>query len=161
VYREKNTKYKNKKEGINEEITVYKKLNSLENLYFAKLYTYGKNYIIIDRIEGITLYEYLKKGIYISYNLIKEVDKAIIQLKNLKLSSHDIHFKNIMVTKKQVVIIDVSDFLNFEYCPLWNDSKKFYKVYNKLPTFPVPEIILKLSKSIYKFIYNLNKLNRC
>lgn len=158
VYREKNTQYKNKKEGIKEEIAVYKKLNSLNKHYFAKLHNYGKNYIIIDRIEGITLYEYLKKGIYISPDIIKEVDIAISQLKNINLSSHDIHFKNILVTKKEVIIIDVSDFLNFDYCPLWNDSKKFYNFYQKIPIFPIPEIILNISKFLYKFIYYLSKL---
>jgi len=153
VYRKINTNYKNKKDGIKEEIIVYQKLNSLDESYFAKLHCYGENYIVIDRINGITLYECLKKGIYIPPYIIKEVDIAISHLKKLNLSSHDVHFKNILFDNRHIVIIDVSDFLNFEYCPLWNDSKKFYKLYKKMPVFPIPRFLLNIGRHFYRIIY--------
>lgn len=160
VYSHKNNTYKSKKQGIKDEVSVYKKLNTLNVNYFAKLHFYSDNYIIIDRIRGFTLYECLNRGIYIPPNIITDVDKAIKYLKDLDLSSHDIHFKNIIMSGNSAVIVDVSDFLNFEYCPLWNDSKRFYKLYKILPVFPIPELILNLCRFNYRIIYSLLKYFR-
>lgn len=160
VYSRKNLTYKSKKEGVNDEISVYKKLSTDYSSYFAKLHYYGDDYIIIDRIRGYTLYECLNKGINIPQHIIDKVDKAITHLKKLNLSSHDIHFKNIIMSGDNVVIIDVSDFLNFEYCPLWNDSKRFYKLYKRLPLFPIPGIILSMGRIIYRIFYNILKYFR-
>jgi hypothetical protein len=160
VYRKKIESYKNKSSGINEELLIYKKLNSLNSRYFARLYFHGEDYIVIDHIKGMTLYECLKTGTYISQNIINEVDDAILCLKKSNLSSHDIHFKNIIMNGQSIVIIDVSDFFNFEYCPLWNDSKKFYKLYKLLPLFPIPEILLNMGRLFYRQVYYVLKYFR-
>jgi hypothetical protein len=64
------------------------------------------------------------------------------------------------MTDHGAVIIDVSDFLNSEYCPLWDDSKKFYNIYKLLPLFPMPDFLLILGKLFYRRIYYLLKYFR-
>lgn len=158
VYRRTSNKYKNKSQGINDEVLVYQKLNSFKRNFFAQLhhYDYERKYIIIDRIEGITLYECLRRGIKIPDEVINQVDNAIEYLKSLNLSPHDIHFKNIITLDKTAKIIDVSDFLNFEYCPLWDHSKKFYSFYNKIHIFPIPAFLLNIGKNFYKILISIN-----
>ena len=101
------------------------------------------------------LYECLNYGIKIKRNSIIKVDEAINYLKEQNLSPHDIHFKNIIQTNDSIVIIDVSDFLNFEYCHLWESSKKFYNIYEKFPAFPIPKLILVIGRIVYKKFYML------
>ncbi|MBA9027129.1 hypothetical protein [Peribacillus huizhouensis] len=45
--------------------------------YFPSLTEAGSNYLVIDYIEGETLFECLKKGIPISEDQVKEVDRAL------------------------------------------------------------------------------------
>lgn len=142
--------YADGRPGIEDEKIVYKKLG--ENKGFSKCYCYGKNYLILKRLEGVTLYDCLKKGIEITKEAVDDIDCAIKYAKTRGLNPHDIHFKNVMIRNGTGMIVDVSDFLKKGECFLWRDCKKFYyKVYIKVPfVVPIPEFILNGCRKLYR-----------
>jgi len=58
-----------------EEGEIYQELQNIS--YFPTLYEIGENYIVIDYIEGNTLFECLLQGIQINPDIIGEVDYAL------------------------------------------------------------------------------------
>lgn len=149
--------YAQGREGIEQEKIVYKKLG--KNKYFSECYYFGDNYLILKRLRGKTLYDCLKKGIYIPEQVIKDIDNAISYAKKRELYPHDIHFKNVMLYNGRGIIIDISDFLKREYCPLWHDCKKFYyKVYKRSPIIvPMPNFFLNITRKVYRLYKKIRK----
>ncbi|ALC92462.1 serine/threonine protein kinase [Bacillus sp. FJAT-18017] len=135
----------------NEEAEIYRLLEGLE--YFPKLYETGTNYIVIDYIAGVTLFECLIKGIHIKEEKITGIDYALSQARQRGLNPSDIHLKNIFITfSGKIKIIDVARFRQTKQCKQWEDLKMAHSFLYKHGWFPkkLPQKLLNLIAMIYK-----------
>lgn len=115
-------------EELEKEIGVYKKLGTHEA--FSTLYTYGEQYLVLKKLEGITLFNALIKGIKIPESVIRDVDDALEYARSVGLNPYDVHGKNVVMNQGKGYIVDVSDFYKTGYCSKWDDLKKaYYKIY--------------------------------
>lgn len=134
-----------------EEAAIYRKLPS--GSYYPTLHEGGKNYIVLDYLDGYTLFHYLENGIYIQEEKIYAINEALEMARKAGLNPSDIHLKNIMITSnKQVKLIDVARFRQTEKDRQWDDLQKVYfKGYVK-PYFPkrIPRVILNCIAAVYK-----------
>ncbi|KMJ58009.1 serine/threonine protein kinase [Bacillus sp. LL01] len=133
------------------EAAVYGKLTGIP--FFSELYASGENYIVIDYIEGLTLFECLVRGSQISERVLKEVDEAISLAKQRGLNPSDIHLHNILITPRgNVKLIDVVRFDQEKHCTQWEDLKRGYYKYYKRRLFPkrLPSGLLLLIAYFYK-----------
>ena len=72
-----------------------------------RLYEVGSNYIIMEYIEGPTLFQYLQSGGVLSENIIKEILFVLNEMKRLKFTRLDADMRHIIVTKQeQLKVID-------------------------------------------------------
>ncbi|MBM7693097.1 serine/threonine protein kinase [Peribacillus deserti] len=132
--------YGRNQEELKKEIQVYQKLGSHPSYSF--LYGYGKNYLILKRIDGITLFNALVKGVPIPESVIKEIDTALKDAKTKGLNPYDVHGKNVAMNGGRGYIVDISDFYKKGYCSKWDDLKKaYYRIYKPFifkfhPPFP-------------------------
>ncbi|WP_404350410.1 protein kinase family protein [Sutcliffiella horikoshii] len=139
------------------EAKIYKKLEGIS--YFPVMHASGENYIVIDYIDGLTLFECLVKGKHIDENVLDEVDHAILLAKNRGLNPSDIHLHNILITSDgKVKLIDVVRFEQVKQCSQWDDLKRGYYKYYKKRIFPrkLPSKLLLM----IAFFYKRNLLNR-
>jgi predicted Ser/Thr protein kinase len=134
-----------------EEAEIYRVLQGTP--YYPTLYDSGKNYLVIDYIEGNTLFNCLEKGLPIKNDHIKEIDYALMLARNKGLNPSDVHLRNIFLTPRgEIKMIDVARFRQTKNCTQWNDLKAaFYKLY-KHRIFPkkIPAIFLNLLALLYK-----------
>ncbi|WNF38408.1 protein kinase family protein [Bacillaceae bacterium IKA-2] len=133
------------------EAEIYKDL--LGNPFYPVLYEYGTNYIVIDYIEGNTLFNCLLKGILITNDQIKEIDYALLLTKENGLNPSDIHLRNILITPRgSIKLIDVARFRQIKPCSQWNDIKTIFEKYYKKQLFPkmIPAFLLNLIAFLYK-----------
>ncbi|MFC4556850.1 protein kinase family protein [Virgibacillus kekensis] len=134
-----------------EEAAIYRVLQG--NPYYPTLYEAGDNFLLIDYIEGRTLFECLTIGERISEMHIKEVDRALAYAKEKGLTPSDIHLRNIILTNEgNIRLIDVARFRQNRSCQQWNDLKRvYYSFYNK-PFFPkrIPTQVLDSIAVTYK-----------
>lgn len=134
-----------------EEAAVYKILKGHPN--FPTLYEAGFNYLVIDYIEGETLFQCLNKGIEVSKENIEEVQAALNAAREKGLNPSDIHLRNIILTADgKIKLIDVARFRQTKSCTQWDDLKTaFYKYYSKR-FFPkrYPVVVLNLIADVYK-----------
>jgi predicted Ser/Thr protein kinase len=134
-----------------EESDIYKRLQHIS--YYPSLYETGPGYLVIDYIEGATLFECITKGIFISNEVIKEVDAALQLARQEGLNPSDIHLRNIFLTlDKKVRIIDVARFRQEKDCVRWRDLKYAFYHYYKKRFFPkkLPAVILNIIAVLYK-----------
>ncbi|MFZ5987183.1 MAG: serine/threonine protein kinase [Bacillota bacterium] len=152
--------YAKGREGIEEEKLVYKMIGKHES--FSECYHYGSTYLILKRLKVTSLYDCMKKGIFIPEKIIEDISEAIEYARSRGLHPHDIHFKNVGIQDGKGIIIDVSDFLKTEDCTLWNDCKKFYfKAYKKLPFIvPIPDFSLNMGRKLYRLYKRLKRKNK-
>ncbi|RFU62975.1 protein kinase family protein [Peribacillus glennii] len=140
-----------------EEAEIYKMLQDIS--YYPTLYDSGRNYLVIDFIEGQTLFECLVNGTHVSQDQIKEIDHALHLARQKGLNPSDIHLRNIFITSEQEIkVIDVARFRQTKQCRQWKDLKSaFYKAYVK-PFFPkkIPASVLNLIAALYKKSLNPN-----
>jgi predicted Ser/Thr protein kinase len=111
------------------ETLAYKKVRGIK--YFPKLYLYGKNYLVMEFIEGQNLYDCLIEGIDIPDKVINQVDTAIDLAKARGLKPSDVHAKNIIVNENTVRLIDLSDYLTAQHVTRWDRLKFLYKTVYK------------------------------
>ncbi|TYS64549.1 protein kinase family protein [Sutcliffiella horikoshii] len=133
------------------EAKIYDKLKGIP--FFPVMHASGENYIVIDFIEGSTLFECLVMGKHIEENVLKEVDHAILLAKNRGLNPSDIHLHNILINPDgKVKLIDVVRFEQDKHCTQWNDLKRGYYKYYKKRIFPkkLPSRLLLLIAYFYK-----------
>jgi len=134
-----------------EEGDIYQQLQGIP--YFPSLYEVGDNYLVIDYIEGQTLFDCLVLGISIPPEVIKEVDTALDLARQRGLNPSDIHLRNIILSpEKKVKLIDVARFRQNKACTQWYDLKKAYDTFYHKPFFPkrLPKSILNLIAALYK-----------
>lgn len=139
------------KDTAESEIKVYQKLSGLGGC-FPTLYGYGDNYIVIDYLNGRTIYSYLTDGIHIHEKFIHQVDAALELAKSHGFNPVDVHLKNIIIVDDQVKIIDLARFLQDNHCNKWIDLKKAYYRFYASPFFPkkIPHDIMVTIAKLYK-----------
>ncbi|WP_042347529.1 protein kinase domain-containing protein [Bacillus massiliigorillae] len=134
-----------------EEAEIYKKLAHIH--YFPEIYETGRNYIVMDYIEGETLFDCLNKGIAIEEQQVHTIDEVLQLARQTGLNPSDIHLRNIIITSdNKVKLIDVARFKQTKKCEMWNDLKRAYFQYYLKPYFPrrIPKIILNIIAVLYK-----------
>ncbi|MBM6618925.1 protein kinase family protein [Bacillus suaedaesalsae] len=137
-----------------EEAEIYRQLEGIA--YFPSLYAEGNNYIVIDYIEGMTLFTCLTKGKKITSWHINEIDRALKLASDRGLNPSDIHLRNIFITKdEKIILIDVARFRQRKQCSQWGDLKLAYTKYYSLPLFPkrIPAFLLNKIATLYKKNY--------
>lgn len=145
--------YAKGKLGIEEEIEVYNKLGI--HPAYSQCYYNCNNFLILKRLKGETLYNCLKKGVFIPRSVIDDIDEALEYARKQGLNPHDVHVKNVMMLNGKGVIVDVSDFYKNEPCYLWDDFKKIYfKIYLSLFSkinIPLSDFLLNSIRKSYRF----------
>lgn len=138
---------------IKKEIDVYKKLG--KHGAYSTLYGYGENYLILKKLEGVTLFNAVIKGIAIPESVITDIDDGLQYAKTVGLNPFDVHGKNVVMKDNKGYIVDVSDFYKSGYCSKWKDLKKaYYKLYKPFiykwhPPFPLS--IMDAVRKGYRF----------
>ncbi len=134
-----------------EEAAVYEQLAG--SRFFPKLHGSGSNYLVIDYVRGLTLYQCLVNGRTISPDHIEEVDHALKLARENGLNPSDIHLRNIIITPdNDIKLIDVARFRQSKDCSQWKDLKTaFYKFYMH-ERFPrkLPQRAMDLIAFFYK-----------
>lgn len=150
-------------EAIKKEIEVYKKLGNHPT--FSSLIDYGENYLILRRIEGITLFDAVIKGIQIPQSVMDDIDEGIAYARSVGLNPYDIHGKNVAMSNGRGYIVDVSDFYKEGVCRKWTDLKKAYEkiyrpfLYKYHP--PIPFFIVDNVRKGYRLYRKIKrKLNK-
>lgn len=140
-----------------EEAEIYKILGS--NPYFPTLYESGRNFLLIDFVEGNTLFDCLTHGIRLTETNIIEIDHALYLVKLQGLTPSDIHLRNIILTTEgNVKLIDVARFRQTKNFQQWDDLRKaFYMFYNKayfpkrFPVFVLNGIAYLYNRKLLQF----------
>lgn len=134
-----------------EEAEIYKSLQDIE--YFPSIYETGLNYLVMDYIDGHTLFECMTRGRIITSDHIKEIDYALSLASNLGLNPSDIHLRNILITSSdEIKLIDVARYRQLKNCRQWSDLKKAHQQVYSNRFFPkkVPSSFLNAIASLYK-----------
>ena len=134
-----------------EEADIYIALHDIS--YFPTVYDSGLNYIVMDFIEGRTLFECVNQGIPITAEHIKEIDAALLLASNRGLNPSDIHLRNIFITSSNdIKLIDVARFRQTKDCTQWSDLKSAYVHYYMKRYFPkkIPATIMNTVAFFYK-----------
>jgi hypothetical protein len=151
--------YGRKPEELLKEVEVYKKLGNHRS--FSSLIDYGENYLILKRIEGITLFNAVIKGVPIPESVIDDIDDALEYAKSVGLNPFDVHGKNVVMCNGRGYIVDVSDFYKEGECRKWADLKKayykiykpfFYKLHPRIPFFIVDGV-----RKVYRWYRKFKK----
>lgn len=154
--------YAENREGIKEEIQVYKLLG--DHKAYSKLDKYGDRYLVLKKLDGITLYHAFRDGIYVPRSVIEDVDKAIEYAKHRGLNPTDIHGKNVMMKDGKGYIVDVSDFLKPYTCPKWKHFKKMYYLFylplSKKRRIALPFWFLERVRKSYQYYLLLSGFRR-
>ena len=144
--------YAPRRSGWEEELEVYRRLGS--HPAFSECFYSENNILVLKRLDGITLYDSMHKGLKIPQQVIKEIDIALEYARSRRLYPHDVHGRNVMMSNGRGLVVDVSDFLRKEPCLAWEDLKKaYYWLY--LPFFswhrlPIPYFILDWVRTSYR-----------
>jgi predicted Ser/Thr protein kinase len=145
--------YAENRDGIKEEIQVYKKLGDHHS--YSKLVEYGDRYLVLKKLEGITLFQAFRDGVYVPKTVIEDIDNAIEHAKQRGLNPTDIHGKNVIMKDGKGYIVDVSDFLKSYTCPKWKHFKKMYFLFYiplfKKMHFALPFWLLERIRKAYQY----------
>ncbi|MBD8005023.1 protein kinase family protein [Bacillus sp. Sa1BUA2] len=143
-----------------EEAYIYQIIKDID--FFPNIYGSGLNYIVIDYVEGYTLFECLTLGIPISEKEINEVDFALYLARKKGLNPSDVHLRNIIITPNgSIKVIDVARFRQSQKCPQWEDIKSAFSYFYLKPYFPkkFPAFLLNGIAYLYKKIYKKRLLS--
>jgi hypothetical protein len=140
-------------EELKKEIEVYKKLGNHES--YSNLYAYGEDYLVLKKLEGITLFDAVVNGVPIPDSVIRDIDNGLRYAKSVGLNPYDVHGKNVLMNNGKGFIVDVSDFYKQGYCCKWDDLKKaYYKIYRPFLLKyhpPIPLFLMNLVRKGYRF----------
>nr|WP_198936767.1 protein kinase family protein [Domibacillus epiphyticus] len=143
--------YPDKVHIAKEEADIYKQLSGIPS--FPSLHESGGTYIVIDWINGKTLFECLEEGIDIPGELVDEADRALAAARKRGLNPSDVHLRNIMISDKgRIVLIDVARFRQTKDCMNWEDLKTAYTQFYTKRFFPkrIPKRLLNMIGVMYK-----------
>lgn len=139
--------------GLTEEVEVYRRLGF--HPAFSECLYAGKNFLVLKRLYGVTLYNCMHLGLRIPVQVIKDIDKALDYARSRGLHPHDVHGRNVMMCEGRGLVVDVSDFLHEEDCSAWDDLKKaYYWLYNPFLSrlrLRVPYFVLDIVRRSYRF----------
>jgi hypothetical protein len=145
--------------GLIQEKKVYERLGE-HPAYSVCYFTEGR-FLILKKVEGVTLYDCIHKGIRIPESVIHDIDKALLFARQKGLYPSDVHGKNVMISGGKGIIVDVSDFCKKEKCRKWKDLRKaYFSIYKPfLYYFPVkiPYFVLNLIRIGYRYYRKLKK----
>jgi hypothetical protein len=110
--------------GIEAEVEVYRRLGN--HPAYSRCYAYGTNFLVLQRLRGVTLYDCLQQGILIPPQVIHDIDAALDYARQRGLHPHDVHGRNVMLSEGRGLVVDISDFLNAAPCRAWEDVKRAY-----------------------------------
>jgi hypothetical protein len=139
--------------GIEQEKMVYDRLGA--HPAFSQCLASGDNFLVLQRLHGITLYDCLPRGKRIPRQAIADIDRALDYARAQGLHPHDVHGRNVMLADGHGLVVDVSDFLKAEDdCQAWNDLRRaYYWIYRPL-IYPsglrVPYRLLDLLRVSYR-----------
>lgn len=134
-----------------EEAEIYKMLQDIH--YFPAIYETGLNYIVMDYIDGSTLFECMTRGISITPDHINEIDTALSLASDLGLNPSDIHLRNIFITSTgEIKLIDVARYRQVKDCRQWRNLKKAYRQFYRKRFFlkKIPYPVLNAVAFLYK-----------
>ncbi|MDD9268017.1 serine/threonine protein kinase [Paenibacillus sp. GCM10023248] len=136
--------------GIEEETEVYRRLGP--HPAYSECLHAGSNYLVLRRLTGVTLYKCLHRGIPIPRQVIKDIDEALAYAVSRGLNPHDVHGKNVMMKDGRGLVVDVSDFLKTEYCPMWDDLKSAYDrfYFPWVGKIQIPDFALNVVRRSYR-----------
>lgn len=134
-----------------EEAEIYQSLQDIS--YFPFIYEAGVNYIVMDYIDGYTLFECMTHGRIITSDHIKEIDYALSLASDLGLNPSDIHLRNIFITSDdEIKLIDVARYRQLKDCRQWNNLKKAHRQFYSKRYFlkKIPSPFLNIVAFLYK-----------
>ncbi|WP_342601636.1 hypothetical protein [Peribacillus sp. FSL E2-0159] len=99
-----------------------------------RLYEVGQNYIIMEYLEGPTLFQYLESGGVLSEKLIRQILFVLKEMKRLKFSRLDADLRHIIVTKEEE--LKVIDHYS-SYTRIRNRPELIFKGLKKLGLLPL------------------------
>lgn len=138
--------------GWSEELEVYQRLGS--HAAYSTCWYAENNFLVLQRLYGITLYDAMHEGLLIPPQVIKDIDLALEYARSRNLHPHDVHGRNVMMSEEKGLVVDISDFLKQEPCFAWSDLKKAYS-WLYIPLFswhrlPLPYFILDWVRGSYR-----------
>ena len=145
--------------GFEEEVEVYNRLG--KHPAFSQLFYAEDGFLVLKRLYGVTIWDCVQLGVPVPKRVIHDIDKALDYARSRNLFPHDIHARNVMMYEGRGLVVDISDFLEEEYCSKWDNVKKaYYWIY--LPViYPlklrVPVSLLDVVRKGYRFISSLMK----
>ena len=135
-------------ENINAELEAASYRKGQASEIIPRIFEAGENYIIIEFIEGISLYEYLSKKKNIDLSITKEMLFVLKEMKQLGFTRIDSSLRHILVTKdERLKAIDLV------YAYVRNDRKPI-KIFTELQSLglvkPFLEHVKELDINLYK-----------
>lgn len=120
--------YEHKIHELIKEKEAYKLLTGKKG--FINMYKHGRNYLILDFVEGKNLFDCLINGIEIKKEYMDYVNDCIKISYELGLNPNDVHLKNIILKDNdEVVIVDLARFLDKKSDQRWDH---IYRIYNNV-----------------------------
>ncbi|MBT2617100.1 MULTISPECIES: kinase [unclassified Bacillus (in: firmicutes)] len=105
-----------------------------ESPTIPRLYEVGHNYIIMEYLEGPTLFQYLESGGILSENLMGQILFVLNEMKRLKFTRMDADLRHIIVTKEEE--LKVIDHYS-SYTRIRNKPELIFKGLKKLGLLPL------------------------
>ncbi|OKH17276.1 serine/threonine protein kinase [[Limnothrix rosea] IAM M-220] len=141
------------RDGFAAEVDVYQRLGC--HPAFSECHHAEDGYLVLKRLDGITLYDCLHQGIAIPPQVITEVDEALDYARQRGLTPHDVHGKNVMLSATgKGLVVDISDFLHSAPCHAWDDLKRAYAwIYQPIIAklnLKIPYILLDQVRHLYR-----------
>lgn len=150
------------REGFEEEKEVYQRLG--KHPAYSQCYYAENNCLILKRLQGVTLYDSVNRGLKIPKQVIEDIDAALDYARERGLFPHDVHGKNVMMWEGKGYVVDVSDFLKLESCSAWDNLKTaYYWLYRPILSplnLRIPYLLLDGVRSSYRASRSLLDIRR-
>ena len=138
--------------GWADEVLVYETLG--EHPAFSRCYFAQSPFLVLKRLRGVTLYNCLSQGLLIPKQVILDIDRALGYAQQRGLYPHDVHGKNVMMSNGRGLVVDISDFLHTDPCPLWSHLRwGYYWIYRPFIAafrFKIPYKFLDAFRAFYR-----------
>lgn len=145
--------------GFEEEVEVYRRLGS--HPAFSECLYAQDGVLVLKRLQGITLYDCIHKGLPIPKQVIQDIDEALEYALDCGLNPHDVHGRNVMMSEGRGLVVDVSDFLHTDPCTMWNHLKWAYYWFYLPLLYPfrlrIPYSALDWVRKSYRFSRNTRR----
>ncbi|CAM3261195.1 serine/threonine protein kinase [Brevibacillus invocatus] len=148
--------------GWEQEVQVYERLG--DTRWFPICYQASPGYIVMKRMNGISLFDCLRYGIPIPPQVIEDVEEALAVARQRGLFPHDVHGKNVLMDQGRGYLIDVSDYLKNIPDRKWKDLRKaYYRIY--LPFlkdrgWKIPLWVMNGVRKGYRLYQKIKRLRR-